>query len=131
MPWLIRSIVCPVQTQKSYLFNHTISNNFQPKTANYRMFTRIKRKTITALHFYTSHLTKNCQHCPYIITFFIMLFHTLMAPVFLKIPNTSSFTNFILRLFMLSISTQQIVCEVLRSQSYTTAFSFLFLSTAH
>jgi len=53
-----------------------------------------------------------------------------MAPVFLKIPNTSSFTNFILRLFMLSISTQQLVCEVLRSQSYTTAFSFLFLSTA-
>ena len=70
MPWLIRSIVFPVQTQNSYLFNHTISNTFQPKTANYRMFTRIKRKTITALHFYTSHLTKNCQHCPYIITFF-------------------------------------------------------------
>jgi hypothetical protein len=27
---------------------------------------------------------------------------------------------------MLSTSTQQLVCEVLRSQSYTTVFSFLF-----
>jgi len=32
---------------------------------------------------------------------------------------------------MLSVSTQQLVCEVFRSQSYTTVFSFVFLLTAY
>lgn len=127
MTWLIR--ICPVQTQKSYFFNHTISNTFQPKTANARMFTRIKRGTITALYFYTSHLIMKCQHCPYILTFFIVLFHIFIAPVFLKTQIQVVLPTLFWRFFMLSISTK-LVCEISRSQSYTTVFSFLFSSAA-
>ena len=116
-----------IKLQKSYLFNHTISSMFQPKTANARMFTRIKRKTITALYFYTSHLIKKCQHCPYILTFFHHIVAYINCYSLFKNPNISSLPILFWKLFMLSISTQQLVCEVLRSQSYTTVFS---LSTA-
>jgi hypothetical protein len=127
---LIRSIICPGQTQKSYLFNHTTSNTFQPKTANARMLTRIKRKIITALYFYTSHLIKKCQHCPYILTFFHRIISYIHCSSLFKNPNISSFTNFILKALYVTyfhITTCMWSFEI--SILYNCVFLFIFVNS--